>query len=892
MKKVVSVLFVLMFLFNIFPIYISAKEELVRMNIMTDWSEGSFGVNVLKANNDFYMSVEDISKVTGYKGNVENENIIFVLGEKYIKINADNNKLTVRNQKYDFSKVITYKDKYYLPISYMFPWMNVNCYVKSGILFVERDALSFWEVRKDFDFNKFVFNVNKVLGKDATWIVVNMSLFNSILNFKDVLKMVDADFSGDTYYDYETYLEAFKELALDPTVESEEIFDLINDIAKYEKSAGKVFEIIFENINESEAAKDLWSILENRSVEDVNKETKELFGKISIIKDAVEYANIIGNSTEDYYKTFGYVYNSNQDEHNKSVLRAASKADNLFRKNAVSLGEATVSMLEGILADDIVSSIWELEAIGTEIILSNSDKFAQNALKSFGLYTALIDTILTYAWPINKAAEGISKLSVYQNIQNEAISAYYEYKDNNVEAARLSALLSLKAARKCYEIVDELYACLGTEGIFKYTIKEIDKLIISFNLTSASQKNDSLESKSEKTKELKNILDQVKTEEAIEITENDITFMRTVLFAIGSDVEFDSTDELSDETVAFSVFNMVDAPYNCNDTADYIPYNCYECNITVVETDDFDVACESIFDRNIPKNQMDFLEKYGGYYILDNGYQIPTNNGRGNYVQINIKNIESISGNIFVKYNWCAYDTAEAALNKTPTRVISLKAEFENSINIYPFRIKSIKFDYELLDEKNKTEFECYNKVLAIYAQAATQGLDSFYNQQEYYADVINDWLIQAYYHYGASISYALYDIDNNGTEELILLDNNEIFDIYTVKNRSLINLFPEETFGYRWHINILNNHKILAHGSGGADESSAVVYDFIDYKVTVNQAFFYDYRNPDVNEYSYFVENGYNEVSKDEYFEKVDMLLDETNTVKLNSITLFEPIE
>ena len=48
MKKVVSVLFVLMFLFNIFPIYISAKEELVRMNIMTDWSEGSFGVNVLK----------------------------------------------------------------------------------------------------------------------------------------------------------------------------------------------------------------------------------------------------------------------------------------------------------------------------------------------------------------------------------------------------------------------------------------------------------------------------------------------------------------------------------------------------------------------------------------------------------------------------------------------------------------------------------------------------------------------------------------------------------------------------------------------------------------------------------------------------------------------------
>ena len=90
-------------------------------------------------------------------------------------------------------------------------------------------------------------------------------------------------------------------------------------------------------------------------------------------------------------------------------------------------------------------------------------------------------------------------------------------------------------------------------------------------------------------------------------------------------------------------------------------------------------------------------------------------------------------------------------------------------------------------ESKYTTKYECYNDIIDTYTQAVTEGLDAYYDKQEYYSSIINDTLVMEYYYYDTTIAYVLYDIDKNGVQELIFSNGRSIIDIYTLNNGNLV---------------------------------------------------------------------------------------------------------
>lgn len=201
------------------------------------------------------------------------------------------------------------------------------------------------------------------------------------------------------------------------------------------------------------------------------------------------------------------------------------------------------------------------------------------------------------------------------------------------------------------------------------------------------------------------------------------------------------------------------------------------------------------------------------------------------------------------------------------------------------FAINTINDKIE--ENKYKTKYECYNEIIAVYSQAATQGINDFYEQQEYYSNIISDMLVNAYYNYGEAIAYTLHDIDNNGVKELIISNTEQIYDIYTTYQDQAVNLFPDENFGYRHFADILENGQIITYGSGGMSSALAEVYNIKDgYYVDIYEAYFYDDTDP-----SYFLNNGYTMLSEEEFDNKLNSQRKSSVLDSLKWTTLYEPI-
>lgn len=114
----------------------------------------------------------------------------------------------------------------------------------------------------------------------------------------------------------------------------------------------------------------------------------------------------------------------------------------------------------------------------------------------------------------------------------------------------------------------------------------------------------------------------------------------------------------------------------------------------------------------------------------------------------------------------------------------------------------------------------------------------------QFYQDILNgtseDWdsigsdvnveLLSASRNYEEFFAYyALVDIDQNGTQELIIggADSSGIvtnYDIFCAKNGQPAHLFPEMQFGYRTNLRILSNGTLMVTWSDSAFESG---YDF-----------------------------------------------------------------
>lgn len=173
----------------------------------------------------------------------------------------------------------------------------------------------------------------------------------------------------------------------------------------------------------------------------------------------------------------------------------------------------------------------------------------------------------------------------------------------------------------------------------------------------------------------------------------------------------------------------------------------------------------------------------------------------------------------------------------------------------------------------NKTEYQAYNEKISEYMEATTVGWDAFCNRWDMDSISVNTESVRAFYYYDLKpLAYALYDIDKNGVPELIFanLSDEEIYDVYTINDGSLIKLFKNASFGDRSHLHILADGTLLSEGASSAFESSMNIYS-IKFGCTLSdgETFYFNTREDPI--YDYYIDG--TEISVDEYIEKLDTL-------------------
>lgn len=183
----------------------------------------------------------------------------------------------------------------------------------------------------------------------------------------------------------------------------------------------------------------------------------------------------------------------------------------------------------------------------------------------------------------------------------------------------------------------------------------------------------------------------------------------------------------------------------------------------------------------------------------------------------------------------------------------------------------------------NKTKFPAYNEKISEYIEASNVGWD-IYCARWIDDSSINSESMRAYYHYDHKLlAYALWDLDENGTPELIFsnLSDPMIYDIYTINDGTLIKLFDDAYFGDRSRLYILSNGKLLTEGSSSAFESSMELHSLkFGCSVSVEESYYVNTREDDIFD-DYYREG--KEISIDEYLQKLD---------KLKEMSMFDKLD
>ena len=182
----------------------------------------------------------------------------------------------------------------------------------------------------------------------------------------------------------------------------------------------------------------------------------------------------------------------------------------------------------------------------------------------------------------------------------------------------------------------------------------------------------------------------------------------------------------------------------------------------------------------------------------------------------------------------------------------------------------------EISNNPSTEQNELYDAKIDEYRQALTMGSDAFDTKYNYGNDYssINALMVSYSYNYGGGIYYTIFDIDKNGTSELIFSDSNNIIDIYTIHNGTLIKLFEDCYFGERSRVHVISSGRLLREGSGGASSASCKMYHIDTSTGRLSAAvgaYYCDGKGPN----SYMT--GYTYMKEDEYYDMVNKWMEES---------------
>lgn len=113
-----------------------------------------------------------------------------------------------------------------------------------------------------------------------------------------------------------------------------------------------------------------------------------------------------------------------------------------------------------------------------------------------------------------------------------------------------------------------------------------------------------------------------------------------------------------------------------------------------------------------------------------------------------------------------------------------------------------------------------YDYKIEEYKTVMTMGKNGYKNWRTTVGltTVNKNYMNLAYMYGGMTINSALYDINKDGTPELLIATDNTIIDIYTILDKVPVGVLKPGAAGERARIHVLEDGKIVYEGSGGAD--------------------------------------------------------------------------
>ena len=426
--------------------------------------------SIIQKSNDVMFSGEDLSKISGYTYSVKQNEAIFKRGYKEIKINLSNNTYTVITaaKRLTFDNKIINKDGiYYFSAAEMLPWLNVGCVVDKGIIYVDVDENSYWDIYEDFNNSKWnmVFDFEECcreLGESSKELSA-MSYLKDESLVGIILDHVWIPGTSTTVGVNTEYIEIFEEMFED---------------------SERINETIDEMVDGSEGIKAYLELADSvEGLADLSEEIKFLDGvtkELKILEDAenfLSYLCLLEKDNTERMMWLEYLVSRKELSASEQMISAAQEVITLY-DNDVRFTDYGKKILYA-MADNVVDAVID-KVTGAGTI--------KKVLGLMDLYTATNPD-----W-----VSGVNKISKYDQIAQEGLMVYVlesdKFDTKAIESQRSHAMLFLYSSECNWRVMADYAKTRNYELSKVYTeiAEEAETWQAKMLLCAKSTVNDSL----------------------------------------------------------------------------------------------------------------------------------------------------------------------------------------------------------------------------------------------------------------------------------------------------------------------------------------------------------------------------------------------------------------